>query len=207
MDKFEVHKGLAAPLDLANADTDQIIPKQFLKRVERKGYGDFLFFHHRFLENNQPNPDFTLNQKRYLGASILLGRENFGGGSSREHAAWALLDYGFKVIIAPSFADIFRNNSFNNGMLLVEQSTADMDQWFERCLDREGYEITVDLPNQTLTGSDGFSTGFEITEARKERLLKGLDNIGLTLARQAAIEEYEKGHDTPWQAGVARADA
>lgn len=206
MDKFEVHKGLAAPLDLANADTDQIIPKQFLKRVERKGYGDFLFFHHRFLENDQPNPEFTLNQKRYKGASILLGRENFGGGSSREHAAWALLDYGFKVIIAPGFADIFKNNCFNNGMLLVEQSPQDMEQWFERCRVREGYEITVDLKNQTLTGSDGFETSFEITEARKERLLKGLDNIGLTLSRLAAIEEYEKEHDSPWQAGVVNPD-
>ncbi|MCS7309522.1 MAG: 3-isopropylmalate dehydratase small subunit [Armatimonadota bacterium] len=203
MKPFEKLTALVAPLDQPNVDTDQIVPKQFLKRVERTGFGQFLFYDWRFLPDGSPNPDFVLNQPRYQGAQILLTRENFGCGSSREHAPWALLDYGFRVIIAPSFADIFKNNCFKNGILPVELPTEVVDNLFRRVTAQEGYQLTVDLEGQTLTGSDGFSCGFEIDPFRKRCLLEGLDDIGLTLQHEEKIAAYEATHREPWQAVVA----
>jgi len=203
MQKFHTFTGLVAPLDLSNVDTDQIIPKQFLKRVERDGFGRFAFFHWRFKTDDTPEPSFILNRPEYQKATILLARENFGCGSSREHAPWALLDFGFKVIVAPSFADIFKNNAFNNGMLLIELEPQMMDQWFQRALKGDGYRITVDLKAQTLTGSDGFACLFAVDPFRKKCLLEGLDEIGLTLQEEAAIKKYEEAHKQPWQAAVA----
>jgi len=206
MDKFTFKGGLAAILDLADVDTDQIIPKQFLKRVERSGYGEFLFYNHRYLPDGSLNTEFVLNQPRYAGAQVLLARENFGGGSSREHAPWALADYGFKVLIAPSFADIFKNNCLASGILTVELPAAVVEQWFQRVREQTGYTIQVDLEKQTLTGSDGFTCTFEIDGFRKHRLLEGLDDIGLTLEHQEAIAEYERRHQRPWQAAVTTPD-
>ncbi|MDW8104374.1 MAG: 3-isopropylmalate dehydratase small subunit [Armatimonadota bacterium] len=203
MKPFEKLTALVAPLDQPNVDTDQIVPKQFLKRVERTGFGQFLFYDWRFLPDGSPNPDFVLNQPRYQGAQILLTRENFGCGSSREHAPWALLDYGFRVIIAPSFADIFKNNCFKNGILPVELPTEVVDNLFRRVTAQEGYQLTVDLEGQTLTGSDGFSCRFEIDPFRKRCLLEGLDDIGLTLQHEEKIAAYEATHREPWQAVVA----
>jgi 3-isopropylmalate/(R)-2-methylmalate dehydratase small subunit len=203
MKPFEKMTALVAPLDQPNVDTDQIVPKQFLKRVERTGFGQFLFYDWRFLPDGTPNPDFVLNQPRYRGAQILLTRENFGCGSSREHAPWALLDYGFRVIIAPSFADIFRTNCFKNGILPIELSAEVVDDLFYRVQHQEGYQITVDLEAQTITGSDGFSCRFEIDPFRKKCLLEGLDDIGLTLQHEDKIAAYEATHREPWQAAVA----
>lgn len=202
MDKFNTFTGLAAPLDVANVDTDQIVPKQFLKRVEREGFGQVLFFHWRYLDDGSPNPEFVLNQERYQGAQVLISRENFGSGSSREHAPWALLDYGFKTIIAPSFADIFSGNCISGGLLTVALGPELVSQWMRRVQEQEGYAITVDLENQTLIGSDGFTCSFEIESFRKQRLLAGLDAIGLTLKHEADIAAYEAAHAAPWQAGV-----
>ncbi len=206
MEKFSFKGGLAAILDLADVDTDQIIPKQFLKRVERSGYGEFLFYNHRYLPDGSLNTEFVLNQPRYAGAQVLLARENFGGGSSREHAPWALADYGFKVLIAPSFADIFKNNCLASGILTVELPAAVVEQWFQRVRDQVGYTIQVDLEEQTLTGSDGFTCTFEIDGFRKRRLLEGLDDIALTLQYEQAIADYEQRHRRPWQAAVATPD-
>lgn len=202
MKPFTKHTGLVAPLDRADVDTDQIIPKQFLKRVERTGFGQFLFFDWRFKEDGTLNPDFVLNFPRYQGASILLARRNFGCGSSREHAPWALQDYGFLALIAPSFADIFKTNCFKNGMLPIELEETLVDEWFRRVEASEGYRITVDLEAQTLTGSDGLTCPFEIDPFRKHCLLKGLDDIGLTLEHEDAITAYEAAHREPWQAAV-----
>jgi 3-isopropylmalate/(R)-2-methylmalate dehydratase small subunit len=190
MKPFTKHKGLVATLDRVNVDTDQIIPKQFLKRIERTGFGEFLFYDWRFLDDGTPNPDFELNQPRYEGASILLARANFGCGSSREHAPWALSDYGFRAIIAPSFADIFYNNCFKNGMLPVRLSDAEVEELFQRARVNEGYELTVDLERQIVADSTG-EFHFDVEPFRRECLLKGLDDIGLTLQHEDDICDYE----------------
>lgn len=203
MKPFQKITALVAPLDQPNVDTDQIVPKQFLKRVERTGFGQFLFWDWRTLPDGSPNPDFVLNQPRYQGARILLTRENFGCGSSREHAPWALLDYGFQVLIAPSFADIFRTNCFKNGILPIELPAEVVDDLFRRVYLQEGYRLTVDLQEQTIIGDDSFFTRFEIDPFRKKCLLEGLDDIGLTLQIEDKIAEYEATHREPWQAAIA----
>jgi 3-isopropylmalate/(R)-2-methylmalate dehydratase small subunit len=190
MQPFTQHTGLVAAMDRANVDTDQIIPKQFLKRIERTGFGQFLFFDWRFLDDGSPNPQFELNQPKLAGASILLARRNFGCGSSREHAPWALEDYGFRVVIAPSFADIFYNNCFKNGMLPITLSEADVDELFRRAATGQ-YHVSVDLESQTLTDPAGLKLPFDVDPARKHCLLHGLDDIGLTLAREDQITAYE----------------
>src|SRR5690554_5499170 len=193
MESFRVHRGLVAPLDRLNVDTDQIIPKQFLKRIERTGFGQFLFFDWRFeTDGRTEKPEFVLNQPRYRGATILLARNNFGCGSSREHAPWALLDYGFRVLIAPSYADIFYNNCFKNGILPITLPEDVVDDLFRRVESQEGYRLTVDLEAQTITGPDGLSVTFEIDPYRRELLLKGLDDIGITLQHEDAIRAYEE---------------
>ncbi len=196
MKKFTQHKGIVAPLDRVNVDTDQIIPKQFLKSIERTGYEDGLFFDWRFLEDGSPNPDFELNKPRYEGASILLARDNFGCGSSREHAPWALDDYGFRCIIAPSFADIFYNNCFNNGMLPLQLPAETVDALFQAVFAHEGYELEIDLQSQTITKPDGGTIAFDIDPFLKERLLNGWDQIGLTLRHEDKIAEYESAHSS-----------
>ncbi|ADU95956.1 3-isopropylmalate dehydratase small subunit [Geobacillus sp. Y412MC52] len=192
MKPFVRHKGLVAPLDRPNVDTDAILPKEFLKRVERTGFGRFLFHDWRFLENGNLNLDFILNQPIYRGASILLTRENFGCGSSREHAPWALLDYGFQVIIAPSFAEIFYNNSLKNGILLVTLGTEEVDELFQRCLTYEGYQLEVDLESCTIKDEYGLVLQFNIDPFHKETLIKGLDDIGRTLQHEIEIAKYEE---------------
>ncbi len=194
MQPFIKHAGLVAPLDRVNVDTDQMVPKQFLKLITREGYGRFLFYDWRYLEGEKPNPDFVLNQPRYQGASILLARANFGCGSSREHAPWAILDYGFRVIIAPSYADIFYNNCFKNGILPVALPDAQMDKLFQRTEQSEGYRLNVDLESQTISGEEGLSIAFDIDPFRRDCLLKGLDEIGQSLLFQDGIAEYEKAH-------------
>ncbi|EOH0516130.1 3-isopropylmalate dehydratase small subunit [Vibrio fluvialis] len=189
---FQQHTGLVVPLDAANVDTDAIIPKQFLQKVNRIGFGKHLFHDWRFLDDagQQPNPDFVMNKPRYQGASILLARENFGCGSSREHAPWALADYGIRVMIAPSFADIFYGNSINNQMVPVRLTEQEVDELFTYVEANEGAEITVDLESMTLS-ANGKSYSFEIDEFRCHCLLNGLDNIGLTLQHESKIAEYE----------------
>jgi len=193
MEPFVKLTGVAAPLDRVNADTDQIIPKQFLKRIERTGFGQFLFFDWRYLEDGKtPNPDFELNAPALRGAAILVTGKNFGCGSSREHAPWALLDYGFRAVIAPSFADIFYNNCFQNGILpvvLPEKQVADL---MARLQADPGAEVTVDLESCRVTGPGGFAADFDVDPFRRECLLKGLDNIGLTLQHAADIDAYER---------------
>lgn len=192
MTGFKQHKGIVVPLDSANVDTDAIIPKQFLQKVNRIGFGKHLFHDWRFLDDagEQPNPEFVLNQPQFAGASILLARENFGCGSSREHAPWALADYGFKTIIAPSFADIFYGNAINNGMVPVRLKEEEIDALFQLVAAQPGIEIEVDLEaNQVRAGSLTF--GFEIDEFRRYCLLNGLDTIGLTLQHEAAISAFE----------------
>ena len=193
MKPFSRHAGLVAVLDRVNVDTDQIIPKQFLKRIERTGFGQFLFYDWRFKPDGSINPDFELNQPRFQGATILLARTNFGCGSSREHAPWALLDYGFHSIIAPSFADIFYNNCFKNGMLPVTLSEERVEQLFQRAAATSGYELTVDLERQWVTDDDGLRFSFEVDPFRRECLLEGLDDIGLTLQHEDKIREHEAG--------------
>ena len=188
---FSKHKGLVATLDRVNVDTDQIIPKQFLKRIERTGFGQYLFFDWRFLDDGSPNPDFELNQPRFKGATILLGRTNFGCGSSREHAPWALLDYGFRVIIAPSFADIFYNNCFKNGMLPITLPEAQVEELIQRVRSEEGYELNADLERQWISDESGLRLSFDIDPFRRECLLKGLDDIGMTLQQADKIAEFE----------------
>ncbi|MBY7903450.1 3-isopropylmalate dehydratase small subunit [Vibrio fluvialis] len=189
---FQQHTGLVVPLDAANVDTDAIIPKQFLQKVNRIGFGKHLFHDWRFLDDagQQPNPDFVMNKPRYQGASILLTRENFGCGSSREHAPWALADYGIRVMIAPSFADIFYGNSINNQMVPVRLTEQEVDELFTYVEANEGAEITVDLESMTVS-ANGKSYSFEIDEFRRHCLLNGLDNIGLTLQHESKIAEYE----------------
>lgn len=191
MTPFIKHEGLVATLDRINVDTDQIVPKQFLKRIESTGFGQFLFYDWRFREDGSLNPDFELNQPRFQGATVLLARANFGCGSSREHAVWALLDYGFRCIIAPSFADIFYNNCFKNGMLPVRLPEPQVEELFRRAKGRPGYRIAVDLESQTVTDNLGLALRFEIEPFRRECLLKGLDDIGLTLQHEDKIREYE----------------
>jgi len=194
---FRVHEGIVAPLDRVNVDTDQIIPKQFLKRIERTGFGQFLFFDWRFLDDGTPNPDFELNAERYKGATILLTRDNFGCGSSREHAPWALLDYGFRAIIAPSFADIFYNNCFQNGILPIKLDAAEVQKLFEKTEATPGYRLTIDLEAREIRDADGLVIPFEIDEYRRYRMLNGLDDIGVTLQYEEAIAAYEKRRWTP----------
>ena len=192
MQEFKQHTGLAAPLDAANVDTDQIIPKQFLQKVSKLGFGKHLFHDWRFLDDagEQPNPEFILNAPRYQGASILLARENFGNGSSREHAPWALADYGLRAIIAPSFADIFYGNSLNNGLLVVRLKAEEVDALFKLVEANEGQTITVDLENQQVRAGD-LSFDFAIDEFRRYCIMNGLDNIGLTLQHGDAIDAFE----------------
>lgn len=194
MQKFTKLKGIVAPLDRQNVDTDQIIPKQFLKRIERTGYEDGLFFDWRFKEDGSANPDFELNKPRYQGATILLARDNFGCGSSREHAPWALDNYGFRCIIAPSFADIFYNNCFNNGMLPIRLDAETVDGLFRDVFANEGYTLEIDLPSQTIARPDGAKISFDLDPFLKERLLNGWDQIGLTLRHEDKISAYEKEH-------------
>lgn len=191
MKPFTVHTGLVASLDRVNVDTDQIIPKQFLKRIERTGFGEALFFDWRFNADGSPNPDFELNQSRFQGASVLLARDNFGCGSSREHAPWALNDYGFISVIAPSFADIFYNNCFKNGMLPIKLSAEQVEELFQRTKANEGYRITIDLEQEVITDNAGLRLEFKIDPFRRECLLKGLDDIGLTLQHTDKISAYE----------------
>ncbi|BAU57714.1 3-isopropylmalate dehydratase small subunit [Halorhodospira halochloris] len=210
IEPFTRHTGLVAPLDRANVDTDAIIPKQFLKSVKRTGFGPYLFDEWRYLDHGEPgmdctnrprNPDFVLNQERYAGASVLLARANFGCGSSREHAPWALQDYGFRAIIAPSFADIFYSNCFKNGILPVVLDEATVDKLFTAAYAEPGYSLTVDLRNQTVETPAGESFGFEVDPFRRRMLLEGLDEIGITLTEHAeAIRAYEqkRREEAPW---------
>lgn len=192
MEKFTGLTGIVAPLDALNVDTDQIIPKQFLKRIERSGYQDMLFYDWRYLDDGKtPNPDFEMNAARYRGASILLTKDNFGCGSSREHAPWALSNYGIRSIIAPSFADIFYANCFNNGMLPIVVDADTVEALFEEVRATEGFELKISLIDQQIIKPDGSVISFTVDPFLKERLLQGLDQIGLTLRHQAAIDAYE----------------
>lgn len=209
MKPFTTLEGLVCPLDRANVDTDAIIPKQFLKSTKRVGFGPYLFDEWRYLDHGEPgmdcsqrpiNTQFVLNQPQYQGASILLARENFGCGSSREHAVWALDDYGFRVIIAPSYSDIFFNNSFKNGMLPIRLSSEELDKLFNEALAQPDYRLVVDLAEQTVTTPAGDKLKFDIDEFRKHCLLNGYDDIGLTLQHADEIREYEtqRRKDAPW---------
>ena len=191
MQPFTIHTGRIAVLDRANVDTDQIIPKQFLKRVERTGFGEFLFYDWRFLPGGELNTGFELNDARYRGASILLAGKNFGCGSSREHAPWALADYGFRAIIAPSFADIFANNCLKNGLLPVVLTEAEVSELVRRAQQRAGYELRIDLEQQLVSDNERFAARFKIGEFQRYCLLEGLDEIGLTLKHEADISGYE----------------
>lgn len=191
MNSFRQHTGLVVPLNRANIDTDQIIPKQFLKRIERTGFGEFLFFDWRYLNDGTPNPEFILNEPRYQGASILVAAKNFGCGSSREHAPWALAEYGFRVIIAPSFADIFANNCFKNGMLPIVLPESVVMEIAQRTQENEGYKLTIDLGKQTVNDDFGLSSDFKVGEFQKFCLMEGLDDIGLTLRHEDAIASFE----------------
>ncbi|HEY2934382.1 MAG TPA: 3-isopropylmalate dehydratase small subunit [Acidobacteriota bacterium] len=193
MKSFQKHTGRAIPLDSVNVDTDQIIPKQFLKRIERTGFGRYLFFDWRFEPDGSEKPDFVFNKPDKKGATVLLARKNFGCGSSREHAPWALQDYGFRVLIAPSFADIFYNNCFKNGILPIVLPEADVDLLFQKAERNPALEISVDLPAQTISAED-FSAHFEIDPFLKDYLVKGLDDIDLTLQYQDRIAAYEAAH-------------
>jgi 3-isopropylmalate/(R)-2-methylmalate dehydratase small subunit len=195
MEPFRTLTALAAPLDRANVDTDQIIPKQFLKRIERTGYGEFLFYDWRRTASGQPDPSFVLNDPRYKGAKILIAGKNFAGGSSREHAAWALYDFGFRVVIAPTIADIFFSNAGKNGIVLVRLSEEQVGKLLENAKTIPGYQLTVSLEAQTVTDSLGFSATFEVDPFRKYCLLEGLDDIGLTLRHADALDKFEAKHD------------
>lgn len=205
MDSFVSHTGVVAALDRANVDTDQIIPKQFLKRIERTGFGQFLFFDWRFLPDGSPAPAFELNRPEQAEASILLARRNFGCGSSREHAPWALADFGFRVVIAPTFADIFFSNCFQNGMLPIRLDEASVDELFRRASASADsgtpYHLHIDLRAQTVADDAGFSRSFDVDPFRKTCLLEGLDNIGLSLKQDAAIAAWEQAHGLPAPAG------
>ena len=216
MQAFTTHTGLVAPMDRENVDTDAIIPKQFLKSIQRTGFGPNLFDEWRYLDvgqpgmdpaSRQPNPDFVLNQPRYQGASVLLARENFGCGSSREHEPWAIAQYGFRALIAPSFADIFFNNCFKNGLLPIVLPADVVDALFKEVAATEGYQLTIDLEAQQIRKPDGSSIAFEVQAFRKYCLLGGLDDIGLTLRHADKIKAYETQRmaDKPWLAGVRAA--
>jgi 3-isopropylmalate/(R)-2-methylmalate dehydratase small subunit len=196
MQPFKTLTALAAPLDRTNVDTDQIIPKQFLKRIERTGYGDFLFFDWRQTPAGDPIPDFVINDPRYKGAQILIAGKNFGCGSSREHAAWALSDFGFRCVIAPTFADIFFSNAGKNGILLVTLSEERVGELLNKAKTIPGYQLTVSLPDQTVTDGKGFSAKFDVDPFRKFCLLEGLDDIGLTLRHAAELDKFEAQHDS-----------
>ena len=209
MDKFTLHKGLVAPMDRDNVDTDAIIPKQFLKSIKRSGFGPNLFDEWRYLDHGEPgqdpasrkpNPDFVLNQPRYAGASVLIARSNFGCGSSREHAPWALQQYGFRAILAPSFADIFFNNCFKNGLLPIQLPESGIARLFDECYAFPGYQLVVDLPRQVVVKPDGAELPFDIEPFRKECLIGGLDEIGLTLQHTDKIRAYEAARIAakPW---------
>ena len=209
MDKFTLHTGLVAPMDRDNVDTDAIIPKQFLKSIKRSGFGPNLFDEWRYLDpgepgqdpaTRKPNPDFVLNQPRYAGASVLIARSNFGCGSSREHAPWALQQYGFRAILAPSFADIFFNNCFKNGLLAIQLPESAIARLFDEVAAFPGYQLTVDLPRQVVVKADGFELPFDIEPFRKECLLGGLDEIGLTLKHADKIRAFEAARIAakPW---------
>ncbi len=191
MQPFRKHTGLVVPLDRVNVDTDQMVPKQFLTWVTREGYGRVLFYDWRYLESEKPNPEFVLNLPRYRGASVLLARANFGCGSSREHAPWAVLDYGIRVIIAPSFADIFYNNCFKNGILPVTLSEQQVDDLFCRTEKQPGYQLSVDLEENTIRDAAGLEIHFTLDPHRREVLLKGLDDIGVSLLHEREIAAYE----------------
>jgi len=212
MDKFVRQEGLVVPLDRSNVDTDAVIPKQYLKSIKKTGYGPNLFDEWRYLDHGEPgmdhskrprNPDFVLNQKRYQGATVLLARENFGCGSSREHAPWALLQYGFQAVIAPSFADIFFNNSLKNGLLLIKLDVKTVDRLFKDVEANPGYRVAVDLEGQTVTAPGGESFKFDIDPFTKHCLLNGLDEIGLTLEHADKIKAFEAKHraSQPWLFG------
>jgi 3-isopropylmalate/(R)-2-methylmalate dehydratase small subunit len=192
MEPFRRHRGLVATLDRANVDTDQIIPKQFLKRIERTGFGQYLFFDWRFREDGRDNPEFELNQPAVKNASILVARRNFGSGSSREHAVWALADYGFRVVIAPSFADIFYNNCFKNGLLPIRLDEETVQRLFERVATQAGYQLTVDLGQCRISDGGSIDLPFVVDEFRRQSLLEGLDDIALTLQHADKITAYEK---------------
>lgn len=194
MNPFTVHEGRVVAMDRANVDTDQIIPKQFLKRIERTGFGQFLFYDWRFLEDGSDNPDFELNQPAAKGASVLLAKRNFGCGSSREHAVWALDDYGIRVVIAPSFADIFYSNCFKNAVLPVVIDEATVNRLFEQCQQDPEWDLTIDLEKCQVRGKDGLEIGFEVDGFRRECLLNGLDDIALTLQQADKIAAYESQH-------------
>ncbi len=206
MQPFTRVTGIVAPLDRVNVDTDQIIPKQFLKRIERTGFGQFLFYDWRYLDDGRPNPDFILNHPGYQGATILVTGRNFGCGSSREHAPWALLDYGFRAIIAPSFADIFYNNCFKNGMLPVTLPEETVRLLMERALARPGYRATVDLEACRITDEEGLEVTFTIDPFRRYCLLNGLDDIGLTLQHEDKIRAYEERMPS-WRRSLIRLEA
>ena len=194
MKPFTTHTGLVATMDRANVDTDQIIPKQFLKRIERTGFGQYLFFDWRFNDDGSENPEFELNKPEVRGASVLVARQNFGSGSSREHAPWALEDYGFRTLIAPSFADIFYNNCFKNGILPIRLDEQLVDELFQRAAKYSGYQLTADLESCTLSDEYGFHTAFDVEPFRRECLLGGLDDIALTLQHEGAISAFEQSH-------------
>jgi 3-isopropylmalate/(R)-2-methylmalate dehydratase small subunit len=212
MQAFTTLDGLVVPLDRANVDTDAIIPKQFLKSIKRAGFGPNLFDEWRYLDHGepgmdpatrQPNPEFVLNFPRYVGASVLLARDNFGCGSSREHAPWALEDFGIRAVIAPSYADIFYNNCFKNGILPIVLDAAVVDRLFRECEANEGYKLAIDLAKQTVTTPGGEVLAFEVDAGRKHRLLNGLDDIGLTLLQADKIKAYEerRKQQAPWLFG------
>ena len=209
MDAFTIHAGIVAPMDRPNVDTDLIIPKQFLKSIKRSGFGPNLFDELRYLDEGKPdsdnshrplNSEFPLNAPRYQGASILLARENFGCGSSREHAPWALVDYGFRCVIAPSFADIFRSNCFKNGLLPIELSSDQVSELFEAMYNTEGFSLTIDLEQQCIRRTDGDDIAFDVDGFRRDCLLNGLDDIGITLKSADAIKRFEEQHRqrAPW---------
>ncbi len=192
MQSFTQHTGIVATMDRANVDTDQIIPKQFLKRIERTGFGQYLFFDWRFQEDGStPNPEFELNQPAVAGASILVARRNFGSGSSREHAVWALDDFGIRCVIAPSFADIFFNNAFKNGLLPIRLSEADVQELFQRAAEHAAYRLTVDLQTQCINDGQGFRRDFDVDPQRRNSLLHGLDDIAQTLLHEDKITAFE----------------
>jgi len=194
MEPFKKLSGIVTLLDLPNVDTDQIIPKQFLKRIERSGFGRYLFYDWRLIDGGLPNPEFEMNAERYRGASILVARSNFGCGSSREHAPWALLDFGFRCVIAPSFADIFYSNCFKNGLLPVHLGEAEVELLFQHVRRLPGYRLEVDLEKKKITSDDGLAFDLEIDGFRRHCLLNGLDEIGLTLQQEENILAYEKAH-------------
>jgi 3-isopropylmalate/(R)-2-methylmalate dehydratase small subunit len=198
MKPFRIHRGLVAPLDRVDVDTDQIIPKQFLKRIERTGFGQFLFYDWRFSTEGKKSAEFVLDQPRCAGASVLVAGKNFGCGSSREHAVWALADFGFRAVIAPSFADIFANNSTKNGFLTVRLSDHEVADLMARAKQIDGYELAIDLEQCTVQDDRDFRAKFEVEEFVRHCLLNGLDDIGLTLQHEAEIAAYEAQHPVPW---------